>query len=306
MREALLEREVLLSAAPHIIQPLRFVLPHHKGLRPAWLIRLGLFFYDHLGGRKMLPPTRRVDLTDDAAGKPLKPQYRHGFEYSDCWVDDARLVVLNAMDAAARGAVVETRTEMMKAERRPGGWRVTLRDVRSGALREIAAKVLVNAAGPWVGELTSKRLGLPVDAPVRLVKGSHIVVPKLFEHDRAYIFQNADKRIVFAIPYERDFTLIGTTDLDYDGDPAKPRATDSEISYLCAAASEYFRQRVSPSDMVWSYAGVRPLYDDGVSEAQAATRDYVLTVEGGGDVAPVLNIYRRQDHHLPQARRGGA
>src|SRR4051812_20902038 len=225
VREALLEREVLLAAAPHIIQPLRFVLPHHRGLRPAWLIRLGLFFYDHLGGRKMLPPTRRVDLTTDVAGKPLKREFRNGFEYSDCWVDDARLVVLNAMDAAARGAVVQTRTEMMKAERRPGGWRVTLRDVRSGALREIAAKVLVNAAGPWVGELISKRLGLPVDAPVRLVKGSHIVVPKLFEHDRAYIFQNSDKRIVFAIPYEHDFTLIGTTDLDYDGDPAKPRAT---------------------------------------------------------------------------------
>jgi glycerol-3-phosphate dehydrogenase len=206
-------------------------------------------------------------------------------------VDDARLVVLNAMDAAARGAVVETRTEMVKAERRSGGWRVTLRDTASGAQREIGAKVLVNAAGPWVAELTAERLGLPLDAPVRLVKGSHIVVPKIFEHDRAYIFQNADNRIVFAIPYERDFTLIGTTDLDYEGDPGKPRPTEAEIDYLCAATSEYFRKKIAPSDVVWTYSGVRPLYDDGVSEAQAATRDYVLKVEGGGDVPPVLNIY---------------
>ncbi len=215
VREALMEREVLLRAAPHIIRPLRFVLPHHKGLRPAWLIRLGLFLYDHLGGRKLLPPTRRVDLTKDVAGEPLKPVFRNGFEYSDCWADDARLVVLNAMDAAARGAVIETRVEMMKAERRAGGWRVVLRDAETGALREIGARILVNAAGPWVAELVADRLGLPLDAPVRLVKGSHIVVPSLFRHDRAYIFQHADKRIVFAIPYERDFTLIGTTDLDY-------------------------------------------------------------------------------------------
>jgi glycerol-3-phosphate dehydrogenase len=291
VREALMEREVLLRAAPHIIRPLRFVLPHHKGLRPAWLIRLGLFFYDHLGGRKLLPPARRIDLTGDPAGGPLKPQYRNGFEYSDCCVDDARLVVLNAMDAAARGATIETRTEMVKAERRAGGWRVTVRDATTGVLREIGAKVLVNAAGPWVAELTADRLALPLDAPVRLVKGSHIVVPKLFDHDRAYIFQNADKRIVFAIPYEHDFTLIGTTDLDYDGDPGKPRPTDAEIDYLCAATSEYFRKAITPSDVVWTYSGVRPLYDDGVSEAQAATRDYVLKVEGGGDVPPVLNIY---------------
>ncbi len=291
VREALMEREVLLRAAPHIIRPLRFVLPHHRGLRPAWLIRLGLFLYDHLGGRKLLPPARRIDLTNDPAGTPLKPEFRSGFEYSDCWVDDARLVVLNAMDAAARGAVIETRTEMVKAERRAGGWRVTLRDAGGGALREISARVLVNASGPWVGQLTAERLGLPLDAPVRLVKGSHIVVPKLFAHDRAYIFQNADNRIVFAIPYEHDFTLIGTTDLDYDADPAKPRPTEAEVDYLCAAASEYFRKSIAPSDTVWSYAGVRPLYNDGVSAAQAATRDYVLKVEGGGDVPPVLNIY---------------
>jgi glycerol-3-phosphate dehydrogenase len=290
VREALMEREVLLRAAPHIISPLRFVLPHHKGLRPAWLIRLGLLLYDHLGGRKILPPARRIDLTRDPAGAPLKPAFRKGFEYSDCWVDDARLVVLNAIDAAERGATIETRTEMVKAERRAGGWRVTVRD-RSGALREIGAKAIVNAAGPWVGAVTSERLGLLPDAPIRLVKGSHIVVPRLFDHDRAYIFQNADKRIVFAIPYEQDFTLIGTTDLDYGGDPGSPHATDAEVAYLCAAASEYFRQPIDPSRVVWTYSGVRPLYDDGASAAQEATRDYVLKVEGGGDLAPVLNIY---------------
>jgi glycerol-3-phosphate dehydrogenase len=291
VREALMEREVLLRAAPHIIRPLRFVLPHHQGLRPAWLIRVGLFFYDYLGGRKILPPARRIDLTRHVAGKPLKPEYHAGFEYSDCWVDDSRLVVLNAIDAAARGAVVETRTEMLKAERRAGGWRVILRNAEEGSVREITAKVLVNAAGPWVAELVSERLGLPLDAPVRLVKGSHIVVPRLFDHDRAYIFQHADRRIVFAIPFEGDFTLIGTTDLDYDGDPGKPRTTDAEIAYLCSAASEYFRRDISPSDVVWTYSGVRPLYDDGASDAQAATRDYVLKVEGGSDVPPVLNIY---------------
>ncbi len=290
VREALMEREVLLRAAPHIVSPLRFVLPHHKGLRPAWLIRLGLLLYDHLGGRQLLPPARRIDLSKDAAGAPLKPAYRMGFEYSDCWVDDARLVVLNAVDAAARGAVIETRVEMVKAERRAGGWRVLVRDA-NGGLREIIAKVLVNAAGPWVGEVVAERLGLPLDAPIRLVKGSHIVVPRLFSHDRAYIFQNADHRIAFAIPYESDFTLIGTTDLDYDGDPGKPRATEKEIEYLCAAAGEYFRQPIDPKRVVWTYSGVRPLYDDGASAAQEATRDYVLKVEGGGDLPPVLNIY---------------
>ena len=291
VREALREREVLLRAAPHIIWPLRFVLPQHKGSRPAWLIRLGLFLYDNLGGRQILPGASRVDLAKDEAGAPLKPTFRTGFEYSDCWVEDSRLVVLNAMDAAARGAVIETRTEMLAAERRAGLWFVRLRDADTGALREVAARTLVNAAGPWVAELTADRLGLPVDAPVRLVKGSHIVVPSLFEHDRAYIFQNGDGRIVFAIPYEGDFTLIGTTDLDYQGDPGAPHATDAEIGYLCAAASEYFRAAVRPADVVRTYSGVRPLYDDGASEAQAATRDYVLKVEAGEGLPPVLNIY---------------
>ncbi len=291
VREALMEREVLWRAAPHIIWPLRFVLPHHKGLRPAWLIRLGLFLYDHLGGRRDLPPAKRIDLTRDPAGEPLRPEYRKGFEYSDCWVEDSRLVVLNAMDAAAHGAVVETRTEMLSAERSGKLWKMTVADLPGGGRRVIAAKALVNAAGPWVEEVMAERLGIPLEAPVRLVKGSHIVVPRLFRHDRAYIFQNADGRIVFAIPYEGDFTLIGTTDLDYDGDPAEPRATAEEVEYLCSAASQYFRNAIAPKDVVWTYAGVRPLYDDGASEAQAATRDYVLKIDGGGDNPPLLNIY---------------
>jgi glycerol-3-phosphate dehydrogenase len=200
VRESLKEREVLLSAAPHIIWPLRFVLPYHTGLRASWLIRTGLFLYDNIGGRKILPGTRKVDLTKDEVGRPLKPEYREAFEYSDCWVEDSRLVVLNAIDAAARGAVVETGIEMVKAERRAGLWILTVQDNADGSRREIRAKVLVNAAGPWVGDVISNRLGLPVDAPVRLVRGSHIIVRKIFAHDRAYIFQNSDNRIVFAIP----------------------------------------------------------------------------------------------------------
>jgi glycerol-3-phosphate dehydrogenase len=291
VREALLEREVLWRLAPHIVWPLRFVLPHHARLRPAWLIGGGLFLYDHLGGRKLLPPTRRIDLTEDEAGAPLKAQFRRAFEYSDCWVEDSRLVLLNAIDAAARGATIETRTEMLKADRRAGIWIVTVRDAVTGTARQVRARALVNAAGPWVAQVTTDRIGLPIAAPVRLVKGSHIIVPKLFGHDRAYIFQNADRRIVFAIPYERDFTLIGTTDLDYAGDPGEPRITDAEIDYLCAAASEYFRTPIRPEDVVRTYSGVRPLYDDGASEAKAATRDYVLDVEASDGQPPLLTIF---------------
>ncbi|MFZ5789380.1 MAG: glycerol-3-phosphate dehydrogenase [Pseudomonadota bacterium] len=291
VREALIEREVLLRAAPHIIWPLRFVLPHHAGLRPAWLIRLGLFLYDHLGGRKILPGTRSLDLRRDEAGEPLKPEFGRAFEYSDCWVDDARLVALNALDAAERGATIRTRTRFLKARRKEGGWRIELEDVVGGARGEIEAKALVNAAGPWVADVIVRRLGLDASAKVRLVKGSHIIVPRLFEHDRAYIFQNDDRRIVFAIPYERDFTLIGTTDVDYRGDPAAVAISREETEYLCAAANRYFRKRIAPEAVVRSYAGVRPLYDDGASEAKAATRDYVLELEGSDGRAPLLNVF---------------
>jgi glycerol-3-phosphate dehydrogenase len=291
VREALIEREVLWRIAPHIIHPLRFVLPHHAGLRPAWLLRLGLFLYDHLGGRKLLPPTRTLDLRTDVTGQPLAAgRFTKGFEYSDCAVDDARLVVLNARDAADRGADIRTRTSAVAARQGDGRWQVTVEDTQTGARSTITARALINAAGPWVHEVLARQIGVNARANVRLVQGSHIVVPRLYDHDRAYILQNADGRIVFTIPYQDDFTLIGTTDRDYDGDPAAAKATQDEIDYLCASVSDYFAKAVKPSDLVWSYSGVRPLYDDGASEAKAATRDYVFELDAPGG-APVLSVF---------------
>ena len=291
VREALMEREVLWRMAPHIIWPLRFVLPYHKGLRPAWLLRLGLFLYDHLGGRELLPPTSTLDLTIDVAGQPLKPGlYSLGFEYSDCWVDDARLVILNARDAADRGAKSARAPKLLPRTASPDTWHLTTIDRRSGGTAEtVRAKILVNAAGPWVGDVlaVAKRRNSP--ASIRLVQGSHIVIPKLYAHGRCYIFQNADKRIIFAIPYEGDFTLIGTTERDYVGDPSDVTTTAEEIDYLCQAANQYFNTPIRPAEVVWTYSGVRPLYDDGASEAQAATRDYVLELDEAG--APMLSIF---------------
>jgi glycerol-3-phosphate dehydrogenase len=274
VRESLAEREVLLRAAPHIVHPMRFVLPHHAGLRPRWLIRLGLFLYDHLGGREILPGTRALNLRTDPAGAPLRPEFTRGFEYSDCWVDDARLVVLNARDAAARGADIRTRTRCIEARHADGVWHIAL---EGGAVVE--ARVLVNAAGPAVTRVLRDVVGVAEPRPIRLVKGSHIVVPRLYAHDRSYIFQNADGRVCFAIPYQQDFTLIGTTDEDFDGDPAAVASSADEERYLCGAVSEYLREPVDPADIVWRYAGVRPLLDDGASKAQEATRDYVLALE---------------------------
>lgn len=291
VREALVEREVLWQIAPHIIWPLRFVLPAHKGLRPAWLLRLGLFLYDHLGGRKLLPATKTLDLTRDEAGTVLKPGTRVGFEYSDCWVDDARLVALNAIDARDHGAIIETRHKLIAAERKNDIWHLTVRDMINGADKVIEARALVNAAGPWVADVLQSKVRSNTEAKVRLVQGSHIVVRKLFAHDRAYIFQNADGRIIFAIPYQNEFTLIGTTDRDYRGDPSDVTATEDEISYLIAAASEYFIKPIDRGDVVWTYSGVRPLYDDGASKAQEATRDYVLKLDQGEAVAPLLSIF---------------
>jgi glycerol-3-phosphate dehydrogenase len=286
VREALREREVLWGIAPHIIWPLRFVLPYHKGLRPAWLLRLGLFLYDHIGGRKLLPATVTRKLDDGI----LKPEFTWGFEYSDCWVEDSRLVVLNARDAAARGAQIAPRTECVSATREGGLWSVELRDT-DGAHRTLRSRALVNAAGPWVAQVLGQVVRAHAPARVRLVKGSHIVVPRLFGHDRCYIFQNADNRIFFAIPYERDFTLIGTTDQDYQGDPADVRASAEEIAYLCEGASGYFRTPVRPEQVVWTYSGVRPLYDDGASAAQEATRDYVLTLDAPAGEAALLSVF---------------
>jgi glycerol-3-phosphate dehydrogenase len=286
VRESLAEREVLLRTAPHIVRPLRFVLPHHAGLRPRWLIRVGLFLYDHLGGRRILPPTRAVDLRHDPAGEPLRPEYARGFEYSDCWVDDARLVVLTARDAAALGADVRTRTRCIRARRADGVWRLTL---PGGA--EAGARALVNAAGPCVSRVLADVVGDTGSRRVRLVKGSHIVVPRLYAHDRCYIFQNADGRVCFAIPYEDDFTLIGTTDEDFDGDPADAVSTPAEEAYLCGAVNAYLRRPVQRSDIVWRYAGVRPLLDDGISKAQDATRDYVLEMDAPAGEPPILSVF---------------
>jgi len=292
VREALMEREVLWKIAPHMIHPLRFVLPHHAGLRPAWLLRLGLFLYDHLGGRKLLPPTKSLDLRTDVTGKPLAAgRFTKGFEYSDCAVDDARLVVLNARDALERGAEIRTRTRAIEARQRDGRWQLTLEDAVTGVRSTIFARVLINAAGPWVHEVLAGTVGVNARANVRLVQGSHVVVPKLYGHDRAYILQNADGRIVFTIPYQDDYTLIGTTDRDYEGDPAAAKATQEEIDYLCASVSEYFAKLLRPSQVVWSYSGVRPLYDDGASEAKAATRDYVFELDARDGNAPVLSVF---------------
>jgi len=291
VRESLHEREVLLRAAPHIVWPLRFVLPHHKGLRPAWLLRLGLFVYDHLGGRRLLPPARRLDLRRDPAGEPLKPEYRVGFEYSDCWVQDARLVVLNARDARRMGARIETRSRCHSAERQGDRWELEVEDLERDATYRVRARGLVNAAGPWVEEVIRQRLRTNIADHVRLVRGSHIVVKRLFAHERAYIFQNADGRICFAIPYEEDFTLIGTTDQDHHASPGEAFCTSEERDYLCRAVSEYFEKPVRPEDVVWTYAGVRPLYDDGADKAQSATRDYVLKLEDSDAALPLLNVF---------------
>ena len=290
VREALKEREVLLRNMPHISWPLRFVLPHHKGLRPAWLLRLGLFLYDHLGGRKILPATKTLRLGRDPTGQPLKESYTKGFEYSDCWVEDSRLVVLNARDAVAHGAEVLTRTRCERALRENGVWTVTIRDLATDTTREVTTRGIVNAGGPWVDRILNGVMGSNSPARIRLVRGSHIVTRKLFEHDRAYIFQQSDGRIVFAIPYETDFTLIGTTDQEHEGDPSTAHCTEAEADYLRAAVSEYLTQPVTKEDIVWSYAGVRPLYDDGASSATKATRDYVLTLDEA-DGAPLLNVF---------------
>jgi len=288
VREALTEREVLLASAPHIIHPLRFVLPHHAGLRPGWMLRAGLFLYDHLGGRQSLPGTRRVNLRSDATGKALKAEYRRGFEYSDAAVDDSRMVALLAVDAAERGARILTRTRLVEARRDGHLWQGVLQ--RSDGTREtVAARALVNAAGPWV-ETVLGLTGVADDGrSVRLVKGSHIVVPRMYEGEQAYTLQGADGRVVFAIPYQDRFTLVGTTDIPYTDDPAHVEASADEIDYLCRTIGDYFETAPTPADVVWAYSGVRPLFDDGQDNASAVTRDYVLDLDEAGP--PLLTIY---------------
>lgn len=289
VRESLIERERLWAIAPHIIWPLRFVLPHQKGIRPAWLVRLGLFLYDHIGGRKRLPPTRTIDLRTDPAGSPLKPEFARAFEYSDCWVDDARLVVVNAMDAAEHGADVRTRSEVTHLERRDGVWHIEI----AGQV-PVQAKAVVNAAGPAVLDLLARTTGRErdPDEKIRLVRGSHIVVRKLFDGPQAYFCQNPDGRIFFAIPYEDDFTLIGTTDADHKGSLDNITATPEEVAYICSSARAYFKQPLTPADVVYSYAGVRPLVDDGSGRPETASRGYHFDVEVDDDGnAPILSVF---------------
>jgi len=294
VRKALAEREVLLRAAPHIVHPMRFLLPYHKALRPAWLIRLGLFIYDHLGGRKLLPGTRTVNLQNSRYGEALQNKYRMAFEYSDCIVDDARLVILNAMAAQDKGARIYSRCKVLSARQEGGIWAIEVQDALTGAKRVLRTKFLINAAGPWVSGIIKNTIQAEnnkSNTKVRLVKGSHIIVPRIYSHDRAYTFQGGDGRVVFAIPYREDFTLIGTTDVDYEGDLDRVEISPGEITYLCDFVGEYFKQPLTPEDVVWQYAGVRPLCDDGTSTAQAATRDYILNIEDGVNGQPAfLNV----------------
>ena len=292
VRKALGEREVLLKSAPHIMWPMRFVLPHDPGMRPAWLIRLGLFLYDHLARREVLPASGAVDLRRSVLGVPLRAHFKRGFVYSDGWVDDARLVVLNAIDARERGATVLTRTRCVQAERGATHWQALL--AGADGSRQVRARSLVNAAGPWAERFLRDVAQAPggerlASRSLRLVKGSHIVVPRRFEHDHAYIFQNPDGRIIFAIPFERDFTLIGTTDQEVQGDPRDARCEADEVAYLCEQASRYLGQPVRPGDVVWTYSGVRPLLDDASGDPSAVTRDYLL--EHDEHAAPVLTVW---------------
>ncbi len=312
VREALIERETLLKAMPHISWPMRFMIPYHdsmrfdnttptskllstvmpwmKGRRPAWLIRLGLFLYDTLGTRKVLPGTSRVDLTDSPEGVPIKNMFKKAYEYSDCWVEDSRLVILNARDAEARGAHIRHREKVIAADVADGMWTVSLRNTEHGDTSQVTAKMVVNAAGPWVGDVLRQTLKSNQQGDVRLVRGSHIVTKRLFNHDKCYFFQGTDGRIIFAIPYETDFTLIGTTDAEHTNAAEKPECTPEERDYLITFINTYLKEPISKEDVVWTYSGVRPLYDDGASSATAATREYVLALDESRG-APVLNIF---------------
>ena len=287
VREALIEREVLLRAAPHIVWPMRFVLPHSPEQRPAWMVRLGLFLYDHLGGREKLPACRRLDLRRDPEGAPIKEQYRLAFEYSDCWVDDARLVLLNALDAQERGARVMTRTAATSARRDGEAWQVELSGP-DGKTRRLRARAIANAAGPWVENVINGVTGSNAGRRVRLVKGSHIVVPKFWDGPQAYLFQNDDKRVIFVNPYEGDLCLIGTTDIPYDGKAEDVAIDDREIDYLLKAVNRYIRKPLTRADVVYSFSGVRPLYDDNAANPSAVTRDYVFDVDG---TPPLLSVF---------------
>lgn len=291
VRESLKERETLWKIAPHLIKARRFILPHHSGLRPAWFLRLGLFLYDHIGGRKLLPGTKTLKFANDSAANPLKAKFIKGFEYSDCCVDDARLVVLNALSAHQSGATILPRHRFISAKRKNGCWHIDV-ETDAGQVMQFEAKVLINAAGPWVDAVVKDCH--PTQDPkssVRLVKGSHIIVPKLYDYDKAYTFQNADGRIIFSIPYQEKYTLIGTTDVAFDAAPNSAEASGDEIVYLCAAASEYFKEPINPTDVIWTYSGVRSLYDDGKEDASAITRKYVFELDIADGILPLISIF---------------
>ncbi|NPD16538.1 glycerol-3-phosphate dehydrogenase [Xinfangfangia sp. D13-10-4-6] len=290
VREALIEREVLLNAAPHIIWPMRFVLPHSPQDRPAWLVRLGLFLYDHLGGRKKLPGTRTLNLHRDPEGAAILDQYKKGFEYSDCWVDDARLVVLNALGAAEKGATILTRSPVTSAVRENGGWTVTVKNSVTGAEQIFRAKVLVNCAGPWVTDVIENVAKTHSSRGVRLVKGSHIIVPKWWAGQNAYLVQNHDKRVIFVNPYEGDLALIGTTDIPWEGRAEDVEIAETEIDYLIQVVNRYFKEKLRREDVLHAYSGVRPLFDDGKGNPSAVTRDYVFDLDETGG-APMLNVF---------------
>jgi glycerol-3-phosphate dehydrogenase len=290
VREALIEREVLLKVAPHIVWPMRFVLPHSPEQRPAWLIRLGLFLYDHLGGREKLPPTRTLELKRAPEGASIRPEFRKAFEYSDCWVDDARLVVLNALDLKQRGGAVRLRTSLTSARRMGENWGVTLVDSVSNSTMSARAKVLINAAGPWV-ENVLQSAGGNAGNRVRLVKGSHVVTRKFWAGEQAYLLQNTDNRVIFVNPYEGDLCLIGTTDIPFDGKADDVAIAPGEIDYLISVVNRYFVTRLQPSDVIESFSGVRPLFDDNAANPSAVTRDYVFDVDAPVGAAPMLSVF---------------
>ncbi|MGA2492357.1 MAG: glycerol-3-phosphate dehydrogenase [Roseiarcus sp.] len=290
VHEALVEREVLLRSAPHVVWPTRFVLPHSPQDRPVWMLRIGLFLYDHIGGRRTLPGCRALDLSREPEGAALLPRYVRGFEYPDCCADDARLTILSALDARERGARVLTRTLVESARRDGGLWRATVVDAASGERREIAARALVNAAGPWVDRVIDRIEGARTKFAVKLVKGSHIVTPKFFDGPQAYLVQNHDRRVIFVIPYQGDLALIGTTDIPFEGAPETVVADEEEIVYLLAAVAGYFRNAPKREDVIEAWSGVRPLFDDGHGDPSAITRDYVLELDAA-DGAPLLNVF---------------
>lgn len=291
VREALAERERLLAIAPHLIRPQRFVLPYVEGLRPRWLLRLGLFVYDHAGGREKLAASRSLDLAGTPLGAPLQAGMQTGFEYSDCWVDDARLVVLNAKDAAERGARILTRTRLVSARREGPSWLAHCEDRSTGRRITMRARALVNAAGAWAGSLPGTALGIESPVSLRLVKGSHLVFPQLYEGDHAYLLQSPDRRVVFTIPYEGRYTLVGTTDVPFDGDPSQVGVDEDEVDYLCRCVSRFFRTPLDPADIIWRYAGVRALYGSGDAAAQTVSRDYHLSLSAADAGAPLLSVF---------------